>query len=344
MENPYRAARATLRERARARRSQRCRSTAIRTAARDGVKARAARRARRCRRASALMLGNGSDELIQIARPPRSRGPARVVLAPEPSFVMYRMNAIVRGHARYVGVPLARGLRARRRRDAGGDRARAAGARLPRLSEQPDRQPVRRARRSSAIIARGARPRRRSTRPTTRSPTRRFLPRVLEFPNLRRDAHACRRSAWPACGSATRSAHPDWIARVRQGAPALQRQRADAGRAPVAARARRRARASRPRRSARERARARGARWRRCPASTAFPTQANFVLVARARRRAHGSTACSDAGILVKNLARLRIRCSPTACASPSARRTRTTRCSHALDQRTRRCDVHERA
>ena len=53
----------------------------------------------------ALMIGNGSDELIQILTAAVA-APGAVVLAPEPSFVMYRRNAVV-AHARYVGVPLA---------------------------------------------------------------------------------------------------------------------------------------------------------------------------------------------------------------------------------------------
>lgn len=51
-----------------------------------------------------IMLGNGSDELIQIVTAAVA-APGAVVLAPEPSFVMYRRNAIA-AHARYVGVPL----------------------------------------------------------------------------------------------------------------------------------------------------------------------------------------------------------------------------------------------
>ncbi|QKT02895.1 histidinol-phosphate transaminase [Ectothiorhodospiraceae bacterium 2226] len=53
----------------------------------------------------ALMLGNGSDELIQIIAQAVS-GPERVLLSPEPGFVMYRMIASFTG-MRYVGVPLA---------------------------------------------------------------------------------------------------------------------------------------------------------------------------------------------------------------------------------------------
>ena len=51
-----------------------------------------------------LMLGNGSDELIQILTAAVA-SPGAVVLAPEPSFVMYRRNALL-AHARFVGVPL----------------------------------------------------------------------------------------------------------------------------------------------------------------------------------------------------------------------------------------------
>ena len=52
-----------------------------------------------------VLLGNGSDELIQLLTAAVA-APGAVVLAPEPSFVMYRRNAVI-AHARYVGVPLA---------------------------------------------------------------------------------------------------------------------------------------------------------------------------------------------------------------------------------------------
>lgn len=51
-----------------------------------------------------LLLGNGSDELIQIIAL-ALRGEGRTLLAPEPTFVMYRMVAEVLG-LRFVGVPL----------------------------------------------------------------------------------------------------------------------------------------------------------------------------------------------------------------------------------------------
>jgi histidinol-phosphate aminotransferase len=52
-----------------------------------------------------VLLGNGSDELIQIITSALAR-PGAAMLAPEPSFVMYRMNALFAG-MRFVGVPLA---------------------------------------------------------------------------------------------------------------------------------------------------------------------------------------------------------------------------------------------
>jgi histidinol-phosphate aminotransferase len=53
----------------------------------------------------ALLLGNGSDELIQMIALALAQ-PDRVLLTPEPSFVMYKMIAICTGMD-YVGVPLA---------------------------------------------------------------------------------------------------------------------------------------------------------------------------------------------------------------------------------------------
>jgi len=52
-----------------------------------------------------ILIGNGSDELIQIIVQGLAR-PGAVVLAPDPTFVMYRIYALV-NRMRYVGVPLA---------------------------------------------------------------------------------------------------------------------------------------------------------------------------------------------------------------------------------------------
>ena len=69
----------------------------------DGVKA-TLRAALDIPAAAGLIVGNGSDELIQIVTSTLAR-PGAAMLAPDPSFVMYRMNAIYAG-MRFVGVPL----------------------------------------------------------------------------------------------------------------------------------------------------------------------------------------------------------------------------------------------
>ena len=51
-----------------------------------------------------VLLGNGSDELIQMLAMAVA-GPDRVVMSPEPSFVMYQMIALMVG-MKYIGVPL----------------------------------------------------------------------------------------------------------------------------------------------------------------------------------------------------------------------------------------------
>jgi histidinol-phosphate aminotransferase len=51
-----------------------------------------------------ILLGNGSDELIQIVTSAVGR-PGAGVLAPDPSFVMYRRNALM-AHAPFEAVPL----------------------------------------------------------------------------------------------------------------------------------------------------------------------------------------------------------------------------------------------
>lgn len=69
----------------------------------DGVK-RALAQALRLPEGAALVLGNGSDELIQVLTTLVAR-PGASVMAPEPTFVMYRIYAKQMGVA-YVAVPL----------------------------------------------------------------------------------------------------------------------------------------------------------------------------------------------------------------------------------------------
>jgi histidinol-phosphate aminotransferase len=70
----------------------------------DAVKA-ALRRALDLGDDSGIVLGNGADELLQMLTTVVAQ-PGAVIMAPEPSFVMYRLDAVYAG-VRYVGVPLA---------------------------------------------------------------------------------------------------------------------------------------------------------------------------------------------------------------------------------------------
>lgn len=53
---------------------------------------------------SGILLGNGSDEIIQLLAMAMAQS-GRVIMAPEPSFVMYKMVAQITG-MQFVGVPL----------------------------------------------------------------------------------------------------------------------------------------------------------------------------------------------------------------------------------------------
>ena len=256
---------------------------------------------------------------------------------------MYRRNALV-AHARYVGVP----LRADFALDvdamlAAIERERPALVWLA-LSEQPDRQPVRRRATSSASSAR---------RPASSSideayyafADASFLPRVLEFPNLVVVRTRVEDRHGRACGSAMRSAHPDWIDEFEKVRPPYNvnalTQAARAGAAGARRRAsREQAAAIRSERDAR-----RSARWRRFAGVHVVRDADEFRAGARARCRAHGFERCATRGSSSRT-STAGIRCSRNACASPSARRRRTTRCSprsrrrigaaiaHACDER----------
>jgi histidinol-phosphate aminotransferase len=62
------------------------------------------RRAMRIPAGAELLLGNGSDEIIQMLAMTVG-GPGQMILAPEPGFVMFRMIATLTGTG-YAGVPL----------------------------------------------------------------------------------------------------------------------------------------------------------------------------------------------------------------------------------------------
>ncbi len=176
---------------------------------------------------------------------------------------------------RFVGVPLARRLRARH-----------AAPCWPRSSAS--------GRRSSFSPIRTIRPATCSRRPTIEDILRAapglvvvdeayyafadasFLPRVARVSEPARAAHGVEdRDGGRAAGLRGRGARVD--RRTRQGAPAVQSQRADAGGGAGAAGRERAARGAGGDAAGRARARCMR-RWRRWPASSAFPTQTNFVL------------------------------------------------------------------
>ncbi|MDZ7749364.1 MAG: histidinol-phosphate transaminase [Halofilum sp. (in: g-proteobacteria)] len=81
------------------------RSTATRMPRAQATQARACARTFALAEGQRLVLGNGSDELIQLVTLALAR-PGAKVLAPEPTFVMYRMIATFCG-LECIGVPLA---------------------------------------------------------------------------------------------------------------------------------------------------------------------------------------------------------------------------------------------
>ena len=169
-----------------------------------------------------LVLGNGSDELLQMltdggGQARRRRAGARSVVRAVPHARRARQPALRRRAA-------ARGPDARHRRDARGDRARASprscGSRCP---NNPTGTLFRRRRRRADHRAR-RRASSRSTRRTTRLPTRSFLPRVLEFPNLL-VVRTLSKVGMAGVRLGYAAAHPGVDRRARQGAPAVQHQR-----------------------------------------------------------------------------------------------------------------------
>ena len=92
-----------------------------------------------------IMLGNGSDELISLltlaCANQLAGGAVNTVLAPLPGFVMYELSAKLQG-LRFVGVPTTADFQLDAAGHARGGARAPAGAGLPRLPEQPDRQPL----------------------------------------------------------------------------------------------------------------------------------------------------------------------------------------------------------
>ena len=157
-----------------------------------------------------LVLGNGSDEILQLVTTAVAE-PGAAVLAPDPTFVMYRAYA---SHARmrYVGVPLRADFDARRATRC----SPRSSASARRWSGSP-RRTIRPATCSIRPTSSGSSARRRdsssSTRPTSPIASSAFLPRVLEFPNLV-VVRTLSKVGMAGMRLGYAAAHPAWIAEI----------------------------------------------------------------------------------------------------------------------------------
>jgi histidinol-phosphate aminotransferase len=241
-----------------------------------------------------LVLGNGSDELLQMLTTLIAR-PGAVVLAPDPSFVMYRLCALY-ANVRFVGVPLR------------ADFTLDVDAMLDAIaSEQPalvwlaypnnptgnlfsaaDVERIIRA--APGIVA--------VDEAYYAYAESSFLPRVLEFANLV-VVRTLSKIGLAGARLGYAVAHPAWIAEIAKVRPPYNINALTQAVVPVllehgallAVQAA-------TTRDERERVAAALAALRRV---TVFPTQANFVLV-RVPDAQHWFATLRDAGILVKNV------------------------------------------
>ena len=259
----------------------------------DGVKA-ALRKSLALGDDVGLILGNGSDELLQILTTVVAH-PGAVVLAPDPSFVMYRLYALYAG-VRFVGVP----LRADFRLDVDAmldaiDREQPALVWLAypnnptgNLFATADVERI--VREAPGIVA--------VDEAYYAFADASFLPRVLEFPNLV-VVRTVSKIGMAGVRLGYAVAHPAWIAEIEKVRPPYNINALTQAVVPVlldhedllleqAATLRRE----------RTRVAAALAALRRV---TVFPTQTNFVLI-RVPDAQHWFATLRDAGILVKNV------------------------------------------
>ena len=297
MENPYGLPASAARgDRGGGRRTSR--STAIPTPAATASRP-------RCARALALPDGVGVAARQRLGRDasrcsrPRSRARARSCWRRSRRSSCTAMYALLCRRALRRRAA-ARGLHARHRRDARGDRARASrrwcGSRIrtirpATLFDAADVERDHRARRRASSS---------STRPTTRSPTR-------------RSCRACSSSrTWSSCARVSKigmagvrlgyaAAHPAWIAELDKVRPPYNVNALTQAVVPVLLAARRDCWPSRPRRSVPS-ARASRPRWRRCAGVDRVSDAGQFPARPRARTRTHWFATLRDAGMLVKNV------------------------------------------
>ena len=224
------------------------------------------------------------------------------MLAPMPGFVDVRDERAACSGMRFVGVPLT-------------PTSRSTSARCSRRSRST-------ARRSSTSPTRTTRP---ATCSTTRAierdhrggagagRDRRGLPAVRRqrrhgragaSSRTARDAHAVASSAWPGVRLGYLSGAAALDRRDRQGAPALQRQRAERRGGAVRAASTPTCSRARPPRSARERARLQRA-LAALPGVTRVPERGQHHPVARAAMRTRAFDGMKARGVLVKNVRRL---------------------------------------
>jgi histidinol-phosphate aminotransferase len=241
-----------------------------------------------------LMVGNGSDELLQLVTTAVAR-PGAVVLAPEPTFVMYRLYA-VHANARYVGVSLT------------ADFALDVSAMLAAIErEHPalvwlafpnnptgnlfDADAVERIIRAAPglVVVDEA---------YYAFADRTFLPRVLEFPNLV-VVRTVSKIGMAGLRLGYAAAHPAWIAELEKVRPPYNVNALTQAALPIllAERSTLDAQAAAIRA---DRARL-AERLAVLPGVTVYPTATNFVL-ARFADANKSFAALRDAGILVKNL------------------------------------------
>jgi histidinol-phosphate aminotransferase len=242
----------------------------------------------------ALVLGNGSDELLQLITTAVAK-PGAAVLAPEPTFVMYRVYA-AHAQLRYVPVPLTAELTL----DCGA-MLRAIAVEHPALVwlaspnnptgtrfDAGDIERIVRAAPGLVVIDEAYGPFASSS----------FLPRVLDFPNLV-VVRTLSKIGMAGIRLGYAAAHPAWIAEIdKLRSPYNVNSLTQAAATVLLAEGGLYAQHVDTVRSERERVAAALARLR---GVRAFPSEANFVL-ARFPDASAIWAALRDAGILVKNV------------------------------------------
>ena len=259
----------------------------------DGVKA-ALRRALALPDAVSLVLGNGSDEILQMLTTLVAQ-PGAVVLAPDPSFVMYRLCALYAG-VRFVGVPLRADLTldvdamldAIEREEPALVWLASPNNPTGNLFDAADVERIVRAAPGMVAVdeAYGA------------YADASFLPNVLEFPNLV-VVRTVSKVGMAGVRLGYAAAHPTWIAEIEKVRPPYNVNALTQAVVPVLLNHEELLR-EQVATIRRERARVAAAlaMLRRV---TVFPSQANFVLI-RVPDAPHWFATLRDAGILVKNV------------------------------------------